>query len=97
MIDVFYLQVLCYIPAAVKDHLVLQLLQDNASEQEQKKERSKPLPTAAKILEADGIAEHTNGTICTQEHKGLGTKHVMNSATEGSGHCCQELTQHFRA
>lgn len=62
----FYLQVLCCIPAAVKDHLVLQLLQDNASEQERKKGRSKPLPTAAQISEADGTAELTNGTIYTQ-------------------------------
>lgn len=59
---------------------MLQLPQDNPSEQEeQKKQRSKPLPTAAKILERDGVAEHTNGIICTQKHKNLGTKHAMTS------------------
>lgn len=36
----------------------MQIPQDNPSEQAQKKQRSKSLSTVAKILEADGIAEH---------------------------------------
>lgn len=73
----------------------MQIPQDNPSEQAQKKQRSKSLSTVAKILEADGIAEHKLEPFTHSNTKVL-AQNVMTSATEGSGHCYQELTWHFR-